>query len=102
MDRAHVIDRANMIDMAMRVNNIFGDQFEFRDTFQNAFSLIARVYDNRLVGLRTSIEVAVFLEIAHRYTGNNWHTGPRLLINVRHTVFLPPLPYCKQFGDIIA
>ena len=77
-----------MIDMAMRVNNIFGDQFEFRNTFQNAFSLIARVNDNRLVRLRTSIEVAVLLESANRDTGHNWRIVSEFLITIGHTVFL--------------
>src|SRR5437588_8630234 len=92
VDRAHSIDRANMINVTMRVNDIFGNQFEFRNTFQNAFSLIARVNDNRFVRVRTSIEVAVLLESANRYTRHNWRIVSEVLITIGHTVFLPPLP----------
>src|SRR5579859_7658253 len=73
IDLAHGIDGTDVIDMSMRVDDIFRNEFQLLDRLQNTFCLIARINDDRLTRLRAGIEIAIFLKIAHRHASNNRH-----------------------------
>src|SRR6266849_2651564 len=55
VDLTHSIDRTDMVDMTVSIDDIFGNEFEFRDALQDAFCLIARVNNDCLQRLRACV-----------------------------------------------
>src|SRR5579875_435529 len=86
IDRADSIDGADVVDMTVRINDIFGYKLQFPNGAQYLLRLISRIDNDRLMCLWAGIQVAVLLERANGDAGDNRHLLLRFFC-FRHTIF---------------
>src|SRR5207244_13518488 len=98
IDGADGIDGANVIDMPMCVDDIFGNELILLDMLYDAFRLVARVDDDGFERLRTGVQVTILLKHADCDTYNFQHV---LLVRFGHATFFLPLTLSVSLISII-
>ena len=99
IDGADGIDGTDVVDMPMRVDDVFGDKLVLLDVLYDAFRLVARVDDDRFECLGTGVEVTVLLKHADRDTYDLRHV---LIVLFRHAAFFLLLTLTVRLRYIIA
>jgi hypothetical protein len=99
IDGADRIDGTDVVNMPMRVDDLFGNELILLDIFYDALRLVARVNYDCFKCLRTGIQVTVLLKHADCHT---YDSRQLLFVHFEHASLFLPLTLTVRLTYIIA